>query len=318
MLRPISTKIIVGMGPGDGEPASASVADGGSSNVSEAKLGTAGDSNRHSGSKLHILPIVVASILLFGGVELAWSEEQVGGAHTVINHVEGNLATGNQVPVVQGDNVFLNEAVRSGADSKANLVLNDNTNVTVGPDSTIKLDDFVYSGPKQPGTIALNMTKGTLRFITGDANKRAYTIYTPTAAIGVRGTILRIQATPTETKVINEEGTAIVCLRKQNEYVSAEELRRRHCSKEQRKKGLCGCEELLVPNQEATISQSQIAVTEAPVGAISEPIIAEGFAGGFIAAPLGAAALVGAAAAAGAIGGATTSNGPTPVSPLSP
>ena len=75
-----------------------------------------------------------------------------------------------------------------------------------------------------------------------------------------------------------------------------------------------------MPNQEATISQSQIAVTEAPVGAISEPIIAEGFAGGFIAAPLGAAALVGAAVAAGAIGGATTRADQPPffVSPVSP
>ena len=254
-------------------------------------------------------------------VEFAWSQEQIGGAHTVINHVQGNLATGNQVPVVQGDNVFLNEAVQSGADSKANLVLNDNSNVTVGPGSTVKLDDFVYSGPKQPGTIALNMTKGTLRFITGDANKRAYTILTPTAAIGVRGTILRIQVTPTETKVINEEGTAIVCLRKKNEYASVEELRKRHCSKEQREKGLCGCEELLVPNQEATVSQSQIAVTEAPVGAISDPIIAEGFAGGFAAPPLGAAALVGGAVAAGSIAGATTSSGQPSslfVSPVSP
>jgi hypothetical protein len=286
--------------------------------VSRAKFWTAGGLNRYPGSKLHISPIVVASILLFGGIEFGWSQEQIGGAHTVINHVEGNLATGNQVPVVQGDNVFLKEAVRSDADSKANLVLNDSSNVTVGPGSTIKLDDFVYSGPKQPGTIALNMTKGTLRFITGDANKRAYTILTPTAVIGVRGTILRIQVTPTETKVINEEGTAIACIRKQNEHVSAEELRKRHCSKEQRKKGLCGCEELLVPNQEATISQSQISVTEAPVGAISEPIIAEGLAGGFIAAPLGAAALVGAAVVAGSLAGATT---PTPtvfISPLSP
>ena len=189
-----------------------------------ANFGTVRGRNPGAGSKLHISRImvagillfgaVVASVLLFGGVEFAWSEEQIGGAHTVINHVEGNLATGNQVPVAQGDNVFLNEAVQSGADSKANLVLNDNTNVTVGPSSTIKLDNFVYSGPKQRGTIALNMTKGTLRFITGDANKRAYTILTPTAAIGVRGTILRIQVTPTETKVINEEGIAIVCHRK--------------------------------------------------------------------------------------------------------
>jgi len=200
-------------------------------------------------------------------------------------------------------------------------VLNDNTNVTVGPSSTIKLDDFVYSGPKHAGTIALNMTKGTLRFITGDANKRAYTIWTPTAAIGVRGTILRIQVTPTETKVINEEGVAIVCHRTKNEYASVEELRKRRCSKEQREKGLCGCQELLVPNQEATISQSEIAVTEAPVNAISDPIIAEGFALG--GAPLVGAGVIGAGiiAAGVAVGVSSTSSSSAPPfipPPLSP
>ena len=272
-------------------------------------------------SKPHIWRIVIASILLCGGIEFAWSDEKIGGAEIVINHVQGALPTGSQVPVAQGDSVFLNEAVQSGADSKARLLLEDNTNVSIGPGSTVKLDNFVYSGPKQPGTIALNLGKGTLRFVTGDASKRAYTIWTPTAAIGVRGTILRIESTSTETKVINEEGTAIVCHRKKNEYASVEELRKRRCSKEQQKKGLCGCEELLVPNQEATISQSQMTVTEAPVGAISDPIITTGLAGGF-SAPVAAAAVVGAAVAAGTIAGVATSSVPTPalfsVSPVSP
>jgi len=288
--------------------------------MSVATFGTPDGAKQRAHLKLRISSIVITGVL-FGCTGLAWSQEKIGGAETVINIVEGGLPSGNQAPVVQGDNVFLNEVVRSHADGKANLLLNDNSNVTVGPGSTIKLDDFVYSGPNRAGTIALNMTKGTLRFITGDANKRAYTIWTPTAAIGVRGTILRIQVTPTETKVINEEGTAIVCHRTKNEYASVEELRKRRCSKEQREKGLCGCKELLVPNQEATISQSEIAVAEAPVNAISDPIIAEGLAGGFIAPQLGAAALVGAAIAAGSIAGATTSSGPTPtlfVSPVSP
>jgi hypothetical protein len=140
-----------------------------------------------------VSPVLVAGVLLFGPGEPSWSQEKIGGAQTVVNNVDGSLPTGNQVTVVQGDNVFLNEAVRSGAESRAKLVLNDSTNLTVGPDSTVKLDDFVYSGPKTSGTIALNMTKGTLRFITGDANKRAYTIWTPTAAIGVRGTNLLIE-----------------------------------------------------------------------------------------------------------------------------
>jgi hypothetical protein len=287
--------------------------------VSGAKFGTGRGLNRHLGLKLHTSSIVLASILLFGGSELAWSDEKIGGAEIVVNNVQGALPTGSEVPVAQGDSVFLNEAVQSGPDSKARLLLEDNTNVSIGPGSTLKLDNFVYSGPKQPGTIALNIGKGTLRFVTGDASKRAYTIWTPTAAIGVRGTILRIEVSPTETRVINEEGVAIVCHRQRNDYASVEDLRKRRCSKEQKKKGLCGCEELLLPNQQATVSQSQIAVTEAPVGAISEPIITEGLAGGFFAPPLGAAVFVGAAIAAGTIAGATTSNGPaiTP-SPLSP
>ena len=286
--------------------------------MSGARFRTAWGVNCRPGLKLRISPIVVASLLLFGGSEFAWSDEKIGGAEIVINNVQGALPTGSQVPVAQGDSVFLNEAVQSGPDSKARLLLEDNTNVSIGPGSTLKLDNFVYSGPKQPGTIALNIGKGTLRFVTGDASKRAYTIWTPTAAIGVRGTILRIEVSPTETRVINEEGIAIVCHRQRNEYASVEDLRKRRCSKEQKKKGLCGCEELLLPNQQATVSQSQIAVTEAPVGAISDPIIAEGFAGGFFAPPVVGAVLVGGVIAAGAIAGATTIERAAPPSPLSP
>jgi len=225
-----------------------------------------------------ISPILVSSVLLFSSTGLSWSEERIGGAQTVINNVQGNLQGGNQVPVAQGDGVFLDEAVSSGADSKANLVLNDNSNVTVGADSTVKLNEFVYSGPKERGTVALSLTKGTLRFTTGDASKRAYTIWTPTAAIGVRGTSLRIKTTPTETQVINEEGTAIVCLRKKD--ISVEELRRSCRGREEEQANLtegqnrsCPCTELLLPSEEATITASEIAVTEAPLYAISEPFI---------------------------------------------
>ena len=47
-------------------------------------------------------------------------------------------------------------------------------------------DVVVYDGAKQRGKIVLNLAKGTCRLIVGDADKRAYTIVTPTAAIGIR------------------------------------------------------------------------------------------------------------------------------------
>lgn len=88
--------------------------------------------------------------------------------------------------MIQGDGVYRDEGVRSRVDSKARLLMEDKTNVTIGPSSVVKLDQFVYAGPQKPGTIVLNLAKGTCRIIIGDANKHAYTIVTPTAAIGVR------------------------------------------------------------------------------------------------------------------------------------
>ena len=102
-----------------------------------------------------------------------------------------DLSEGSKLPVVQGDNVYLDEAVHSQPESKADLLVKDNTKVTIGPMSIVKLDRFVYSGPKQVGEITIDIARGTARFITGNAAKRDYRILTPTAAIGVRGTILK-------------------------------------------------------------------------------------------------------------------------------
>jgi hypothetical protein len=129
---------------------------------------------------------MAALAVLIGGVDVAWSQERVGGADIVINMVQGDLPSGSTTPVTQGDSVYRDEGVRTRVDSKAGLLLLDQTKVTIGPSSTIKLDRFVYPGPKQRGTIVLNLAKGTARLIIGDADKHDYTIVTPTAAIGIR------------------------------------------------------------------------------------------------------------------------------------
>ena len=130
--------------------------------------------------------ILVSVVMLFGGGQVAWAAERIGGAEIIINIVQGDLGSGSITPVAQGDAVYQDEGVRTRVDSKARFVLLDQTNVTIGPSSTIKLDRFVYDGSKQRGKIVLNLAKGTCRLIVGDADKRAYTIVTPTAAIGIR------------------------------------------------------------------------------------------------------------------------------------
>ena len=135
-------------------------------------------------SRARLTSVVV--VLLIGSTGASWSQERIGSTVIVINTVEGTVAS-SAIPVVQGDAVFRDEGVRTRIDSKAGFVMEDKTNLTMGPSSTLKLDRFVYAGPNKSGTIILNVGKGTFRLIIGDANKRSYTILTPTAAIGIRG-----------------------------------------------------------------------------------------------------------------------------------
>ena len=155
-----------------------------------------------------------AALAAWGMTAAARADENIGGAISVVNLVTGDLASGDKVKLLQGDQVFRDEGVRTDPDSSARLVLRDNTNLLLGPSSLVKLDRFVYAGPTQPGAIAVNLVKGALRFATGDADKKAYVIATPTAALGVRGTVLKILAVgPSRTFVVLGEGGAVVCTR---------------------------------------------------------------------------------------------------------
>jgi hypothetical protein len=130
----------------------------------------------------------MAVVLLIGSTGASWSQGGgIGNTVIVVNTVEGTLVSGSTMPVAQGDAVYRDEGVRTRVDSKAAIVMEDKTNVNVGPSSTLKLDRFVYAGPNRSGTIVLNLGKGTLRLVSGDATKRSYTILTPNAVIGIRG-----------------------------------------------------------------------------------------------------------------------------------
>ena len=59
--------------------------------------------------------------------------------------------------------------------------------------------------------VAVRMTSGAFRFVTGHSDKAAYKITTPLATIGVRGTTLDILSQRGQTIVNLQDGAAWVC-----------------------------------------------------------------------------------------------------------
>ena len=79
--------------------------------------------------------------------------------------------------------------VRTGVSGKAQLLFADRTNLSIAPVTEIRLDKFVYDpSAGSGGVVELVANSGSFRFITGVQAHEAYSIKTPFATMGVRGT----------------------------------------------------------------------------------------------------------------------------------
>jgi hypothetical protein len=104
-------------------------------------------------------------------------------------------AAPNQVGRVigSGQPVFLNDHVTTGADGRLQLLLLDQTTFTIGPNSDMVLDQFVYDPKTNAGSLSASILKGVFRFVTGKIAQRrpsSMRVTLPVGTIGIRGTMV--------------------------------------------------------------------------------------------------------------------------------
>lgn len=136
----------------------------------------------------------VVAAALFASVALAHAQ----GARTApIGDVElvrgaGLAQRGSDTPRVlgAGSPIEQGEVLSTGANSFAVVKLNDGTRMTLRPNTSMKVDDFVLEQPGRTDSLIMNLLKGGLRIVTGSISKRSPTarLTTSTATVGIRGT----------------------------------------------------------------------------------------------------------------------------------
>ena len=103
------------------------------------------------------------------------------------------------LPARAGQDVFEADGLRTGPDGRIGITLKDDTRVSLGPSSEVRLDRFVYApGDGQLGFV-LRMVRGAAAYVSGRIAKLspdAIRLETPQAIVGVRGTTLAIRVTP--------------------------------------------------------------------------------------------------------------------------
>ena len=123
--------------------------------------------------------------------------------------VTGLVGTETNVIVV-GKDIFADEIVNTDGASATQLMFLDQTNLTITPGSSVKIDKFVFDPNGKKGQVVFNVARGSMRFVTGSQDPTDYQIKTPVATIGVRGTIVDFVTTSQGLAVELEDGSAAV------------------------------------------------------------------------------------------------------------
>ncbi len=109
------------------------------------------------------------------------------------------------VIVKSGQPVYLNDEISTDDKGNLQVLLLDETIFTIGPNSTIVIDQFIYDPSTQNGQINAKVVKGAFRFVTGKIARKKpadMKVELPAGSIGVRGTIVAGHADGMKSTVV--------------------------------------------------------------------------------------------------------------------
>jgi hypothetical protein len=84
-------------------------------------------------------------------------------------------------------------------DSSAMIRFIDDSKLSLGAKSKVVIDEFVFDPEQTKGNALIDISVGTLRFVTGDMPKGGVVIKTPTATLTLRGTDVLVHVHPDGT-----------------------------------------------------------------------------------------------------------------------
>ncbi|WP_279388672.1 FecR domain-containing protein [Pseudodesulfovibrio tunisiensis] len=109
--------------------------------------------------------------------------------------------------LTQGSPIYVDDVISTGAKSAVEISFQDGALLSQGPNSKVHLDEYVFDPDQQAGEMVVKMVQGTFRSVTGqivDLNPEGFSLESPLATIGIRGTTTAHEIGPQEAHVVLE------------------------------------------------------------------------------------------------------------------
>ena len=115
---------------------------------------------------------------------------------------------GKRLPLEMKSPVEAGDTLTSDATGRARILFSDDSSMSIGPNTALALQEFTPGGSKP--AVKAHLAKGLLRSITGrivEQNPEGFSLTSPEATVGIRGTIITMRAGKGVTTVYVENTT---------------------------------------------------------------------------------------------------------------
>jgi len=130
--------------------------------------------------------IFMISTSIFAEEKLTIEKQLVG----IVGAISGTVKTETR-ELKAGDKIYLNETIVAGAGSGTQILLLDQSTFTIGEDSEVVMDTFIFDPATNDGKIVASVKQGSLKVISGLISKKnpdSLTVEVPEGTLGSRGT----------------------------------------------------------------------------------------------------------------------------------
>lgn len=139
--------------------------------------------------------LAISIVLTINQICMAAGQDHVGIVKSLTGDVmivrnEASIKAEVNMKLLKGDQV------KTGDNSKAGLIFEDDTVISIGPNSRIVIENFLFQPNEKKLSFVARIVQGTASYLSGQIAKLApdlVRIETPHATIGTRGTNILIK-----------------------------------------------------------------------------------------------------------------------------
>ena len=135
----------------------------------------------------YLSKVFIIIFLTFASVANASNNSFVG----VIGAAIGDIKNQKNESLTNGSKIFFGDTIISKSKSNAQILFLDQTVLTLGEETELTIDEFVYDPNSQDGSFVSTVKTGTVKFITGQISKKNpdnLEVKVPAGTLGARGT----------------------------------------------------------------------------------------------------------------------------------